>query len=192
MSDDASGAEPTPPDPTHRDPLGHDPSGADLARSIARSYRDAGVRGRSRAAGRPSGAGRGAGPFVGALSGSRADERDPQPLDRLLDRLVAERGWAEDVAVHGLFSRWDTIVGKDVAQHCRPEQFVDGRLAVRADSTAWATQMRLLAPTVLQRLHDELGPETVQRIDVRPPQAPSWRHGRFTVRDGRGPRDTYG
>ena len=175
---------------------GHDPSGADLARSIARSYRDAGVRGRSRAAGRPTAPGRrggsSAGSLSGSLSGARADERDPQPLDRLLDRLIAEHGWAEDVAVHGLFSRWDTIVGDDVASHCRPEQFVDGRLAVRADSTAWATQMRLLAPTVLQRLHDELGPETVQRIDVRPPQAPSWRHGRFTVRDGRGPRDTYG
>ena len=122
----------------------------------------------------------------------RRDERDPQPLERLLSRLVAEHGWAADVAVHGLFSRWDTLVGGDVARHCRPEQFVDGHLVVRVDSTAWATQMRLLRPLVLQRLHDEIGTGTVDRIDVRGPHAPSWRHGRFAVRGARGPRDTYG
>ena len=167
----------------------HDPAGSDLARSVARAYRDAGVRGRGVRSPirrrRPAGADT-------ELSGARPDERDPQRLDRLMSSVVAEHGWAADVAVHGLFSRWDLIVGAEIAQHCRPEQFVDGRLAVRADSTAWAVQMRLLAPTVLQRLHDELGEGMVERIEVRPPQAPSWRHGRFAVRDGRGPRDTYG
>ncbi len=174
----------------------HDPAGGDLARSIARAYRDLGLppgpgggRATGRAGRRPGPGRTGAGP---QLSGARPDDRDPQRLDRLMSRLVAERGWATDVAVHGLFSRWDSIVGAEVAQHCRPEQFVDGRLAVRADSTAWASQMRLLAPTVLVRLGEELGEDTVTRIEVRGPQPPSWRHGRFSVRDGRGPRDTYG
>ena len=188
-ADDA--ADPPPADGSV--PPDHDPAGSDLARSIARAYRGRaappGAGGRRRAPFR-DGWGR-AGPEP-ALSGARPDDRDPQPLDRLMSRLVAEHGWATDVAVHGLFSRWATIVGADVAQHCRPEQFVDGRLAVRADSTAWATEMRLLAPVVLQRLGAELGADTVTCIDVRGPQAPSWRHGRFRVHGGRGPRDTYG
>lgn len=168
----------------------HDPAGADLARSVARAFRTAGPparvrRDRSGRSGRRTGA-------AEQLSGSGPDDRDPQRLDQLMSRLVVEHGWSTDLAVHGLFSRWDTLVGVDVAQHCRPELFVDRRLVVQADSTAWATQMRLLAPTVLQRLHEEIGSGTVDRIDVRGPQAPSWRHGRFTVRDGRGPRDTYG
>jgi predicted nucleic acid-binding Zn ribbon protein len=29
-------------------------------------------------------------------------------------------------------------------------------------------------------------------LDVLGPHAPSWRHGTRSVRDGRGPRDTYG
>ena len=41
------------------------------------------------------------------------------------------------------------IVGAEVAAHCLPEEFEAGRLTVRADSTAWATQVRLLAPTLL-------------------------------------------
>ena len=79
--------------------------------------------------------------------------------------------------VHGVFSRWDHLVGRDVAQHCRPEAFADGKLRVRTDSTAWATQMRLLAPTVLRRLNEELGDGTVTLIDVQGPSGPTWQQG---------------
>ena len=94
--------------------------------------------------------------------------------------------------MHGLFARWDSIVGPEVAQHCRPESYADGQLVIRTDSTAWATQVRLLAPTVLRRLNQELGDETVLRIDVQGPPQPSWRKGLRSVRGGRGPGDTYG
>ena len=79
-----------------------------------------------------------------------------------------------------------------MAQHCKPESFADGKLVVRTDSTAWATQMRLLAPTVLRRLNEELGDGTVTMIDVLGPTGPTWKRGRRSMRDGRGPRDTYG
>ena len=67
-----------------------------------------------------------------------------------------------------------------------------GRLLVRTDSTAWATQMKLLAPTVVRRLNEELGDGTVAVIDVEGPTAPSWKRGRRSIRGARGPRDTYG
>jgi predicted nucleic acid-binding Zn ribbon protein len=63
---------------------------------------------------------------------------------------------------------------------------------VETDSTAWATQMRLLAGTVVRRLNQELGDGTVAVIDVQGPAGLSWKRGRRSVRDGRGPRDTYG
>ena len=93
--------------------------------------------------------------------------------------------------MHGVFSRWEAIVGREVAQHVTPESYADGRLVVRTDSTAWATQMKLLAPDVVRRLNEVLGDETVRVIDVAGPRAPSWTKGRLRVK-GRGPRDTYG
>lgn len=188
-----SADRPSEPEPPQRV---HDASGGELARAVAHAYRDVRPRtpprrprrGSDRWVDRP-GAGAGGQP---QLSGPGPDERDPLRLDRLLSRLVAEHGWAADVAVHGVFSRWDDIVGAQLAEHCRPEQFVDGRLVVRADSTAWASQVRLLVPQLLSRLAAALGEGTVQRIDVRGPQQPSWRHGRFRVHGARGPRDTYG
>jgi predicted nucleic acid-binding Zn ribbon protein len=50
----------------------------------------------------------------------------------------------------------------------------------------------LLAAAVVRRLNAELGDGAVVRIQVLGPQAPSWRRGSRSVRDGRGPRDTYG
>jgi predicted nucleic acid-binding Zn ribbon protein len=168
----------------------HDVTGLDLARSVARSLAR-GPRKPRRGAGppRPGSRPRRTDPRA---SGAFPDDRDPQQLDSTIGRLIDERGWRTDVRVHGVFSRWTALVGPQVAEHCRPEAFADGKLLVRTDSTAWATQMRLLAPTVVRRLNEELGDGTVTYIDVKGPNAPSWRKGPRSVRDGRGPRDTYG
>ena len=87
-------------------------------------------------------------------SGAHPDDRDPQLLDHTIGRLIADQGWGTDVRVHGVFTRWEHLVGRDVAAHCTPESYDDGKLMVRTDSTAWRTQMKLLAPTVVRRLND--------------------------------------
>lgn len=182
--DDHAAPDHAPPD---QDKPDHDPSGLDLARSLARTYGKGPKRGRPRRRARPAAADR-----RPAASGAHPDDRDPQPLDAAMGRLVAEYGWETDVAVHGVFGRWASIVGTEVAQHCVPIRFDDGQLVVQADATAWATQMRLLAPTVVRRMNEELGHGTVLRIKVLGPQGPSWSKGKLRAQDGRGPRDTYG
>lgn len=126
-----------------------------------------------------------------SYSGPSPDGRDPQLVATSVDDLVSERGWSEAIAVGGVEGRWQQIVGADVAAHCVPEEFEAGRLTVRTDSTAWATQVRMLAPTLLTRLNDDLGAGTVTHLQVLGPQGPSWKKGRLRVK-GRGPRDTYG
>ena len=171
----------------------HDDTGLDLARSIARSLARPGARRRTSSAPRAGSKFRPPSRRVDPkASGAHPDERDPQLLDSTIGRLIADHGWGTDVRVHGVFSRWEALVGRDVAQHCTPEAFEAGKLVVRTDSTAWATQMKLLAPTVVRRLNEELGDGTVTLIDVLGPHGPNWKRGLRSVRDGRGPRDTYG
>ena len=131
------------------------------------------------------------GPQETISSGAHPDDRDPQTLDAALGRFVGEQGWETELRVHGVFARWSSLVGNDVAEHAHPESFADGRLVVRTDSTAWATQMKLLAGDLVRRLNEVLGDGTVTIIDVVGPRAPSWKRGRLRVK-GRGPRDTYG
>ena len=132
------------------------------------------------------------GPRTGRVSGAHPDDRDPQPLDVALTRVVDDHGWQVDLKVASMFARWAELVGAEVGAHSRAESFADGRLVVRTDSTAWATQLKLLVPAVVRRLNEDLGHGTVVVIEVLGPHAPSWKHGTRSVRDGRGPRDTYG
>jgi YebC/PmpR family DNA-binding regulatory protein len=110
---------------------------------------------------------------------------------RLVDSLVSQQDWTARTKVGAVFGRWDTLVGPDIAAHCRPESLTEGELLVVAESTAWATQLRLLAPSILGRLRAGVGGDVVTKLRVVGPTAPSWKKGPRTVR-GRGPRDTYG
>lgn len=125
------------------------------------------------------------------FSGTGEDARDPLAIGDQLDRLLVERGWKVDVAAGAVMGRWPVIVGIDVARHCTPVTFEDGILTVRADSTAWATNLRLMIPMLLERCAAEVGPGVVTEVRITGPAAPSWSRGPRRAK-GLGPRDTYG
>lgn len=127
-------------------------------------------------------------PFTGPAPGPG----DPSRVDTEIEGLLEAAGGRARIAVHALFAQWPVLVGAEVAAHSRPTGFTDGTLTVSADSSAWATQLRLLASTICAALDSRLGAGTVARIEVSGPARPSWRHGAFGLRDARGPRDTYG
>lgn len=118
--------------------------------------------------------------------------RDPQLLEDQLESFVNERGWQVDVAVGAVIGRWPQIVGAEIAQHCHPVEFIDGVLTIRADSTAWATQLRMLSASLMGRLAADVGEGTVTELRIVGPSAPSWSRGFRKAGGGRGPRDTYG
>jgi predicted nucleic acid-binding Zn ribbon protein len=96
--------------------------------------------------------------------------------------LLSARGWRERAAVGAVFGHWQDIVGPQLALHSKPESFDSGELTVSADSPAWATQLRLMAPQLLKRLAEELGHNTVRHIRVNGPSGPPRRPGRLRVR----------
>jgi predicted nucleic acid-binding Zn ribbon protein len=124
-------------------------------------------------------------------SGAGPDSRDPALIGSAVDDLVRDRQWEKTLRSAGILTRWDRIVGPEIAAHCRPVRLEGGRLSCVAESTAWATQIRLLNASLLERIVAELGPGVVTSLTVVGPTAPDWRHGPLRV-TGRGPRDTYG
>lgn len=127
---------------------------------------------------------------AGASTGS-ANRRDPSLLGGVVGGLITTRGWSSPVAVGSVIARWDQLVGAHVAEHCRPERFENGVVDVACDSTAWATNLKLMKPQLMEMFTRELGQGIVTGLNIRGPQGPSWKKGRYHVR-GRGPRDTYG
>jgi predicted nucleic acid-binding Zn ribbon protein len=163
----------------------HDPTGLDLARSIADSVGAQQQRRRRRRVPRRPAA-------DPVRSGARPDDRDPKRLRTALDSLVESKGWSTDLSVRALLSRWPALVGPTNAAHSWPESYADTVLTVRTESTVWATSLRTMAPQLVAKLNEQLGDGTVTRVKVLGPQGPSWKKGPLSVRDGRGPRDTYG
>ncbi|MEH0969935.1 DciA family protein [Micromonospora sp. CPCC 205546] len=187
-------------------PTGGDPGGAkggdagtgangpELARAVldaARARREAAARTRRRSPGGGGGDGEGGQRRLRGYSGPGPDPRDPQPLGAVLNRLVKARGWQQPAAEATVFGAWERVVGAEVAQHSRPVKLEDGELTVEARSTAWATQLRLLAGSLLKQIASEVGHNVVRKLHIHGPAAPSWSKGPRRVR-GRGPRDTYG
>ncbi|MEU2734420.1 DciA family protein [Streptomyces sp. NPDC007095] len=163
-------------------------SGVDLARVALRAAKEQ-ARARGDAAQQKKQARRG-----GLRSGARADGRDPMALGAAINRLLTERGWETPAAVGGVMGRWPQIVGEDLAKHCVPQKYDEDErvLTVQCDSTAWATQLRLLAPQVVARLNQDLGHGTVRLIKVQGPGGPARRFGPLRAPGSTGPGDTYG
>jgi predicted nucleic acid-binding Zn ribbon protein len=163
-------------------------SGIDLARVALRAAKEQ-AKARGAAAQQKKQAKRG-----GLRSGARADGRDPLPLGAAINRLITERGWETPAAVGGVMGRWPQIVGEDLANHCVPQRYdEDARvLTVQCDSTAWATQLRLLAPQLVARLNADLGHGTVKLLKVLGPGGPPRRFGPLRAPGSKGPGDTYG
>ncbi|MFE1308222.1 DUF721 domain-containing protein [Streptomyces sp. NPDC058755] len=177
--------EPTPKDPGKS----AEPSGVDLARVALRAAKEQ-ARARGDAARQKKQARRGG----GLRSGARADGRDPMALGAAINRLLNERGWETPAAVGGVMGRWPQIVGEDLAKHCVPQRYDEDErvLSVQCDSTAWATQLRLLAPTLVARLNEDLGHGTVRLLKVNGPGGPARRYGPLRAPGSTGPGDTYG
>ncbi|MEU6088616.1 DciA family protein [Streptomyces sp. NPDC047085] len=166
-----------------------EPSGVDLARVALRAAKEQ-ARARGDAARQKKQAQRGG----GLRSGARADGRDPMALGAAINRLINERGWETPAAVGGVMGRWPQIVGEDLAKHCVPQRYDEDErvLSVQCDSTAWATQLRLLAPALVARLNEDLGHGTVRLIKVNGPGGPARRYGPLRAPGSTGPGDTYG
>jgi predicted nucleic acid-binding Zn ribbon protein len=117
--------------------------------------------------------------------------RDPRGLGAVVGELTTDLGWTPFLTESDLLSSWPEVVGPDVAARTTPQGLTDGTLLVLCESTAWATQLRLLSPEILTRLLAAFPDARVTSLSFRGPDQPSWKRGLRSV-PGRGPRDTFG
>jgi len=117
--------------------------------------------------------------------------REPQGLDDVMGRLTAELGWTEPLAQSEVISAWPDVVGSELAAHSTPMSIDDHALVIRCDSTAWATQLRLMRAHITTTIAERYPEAGVESVRVLAPDAPTWKRGLRSVQ-GRGPRDTYG
>ncbi len=168
-------------------------AGIDLVRRTLEEARAA-----ARARGQDPGRGRAAPAVPRRVAGQRRrwsgpgpDTRDPQPLGKVAGDLAKKRGWSTHVAEGTVLGQWTSVVGRQIADHATPTALNDGVLSVTAESTAWATQLRIMHAQLLAKIAAAVGNGVVTSVKITGPVKPSWRKGPRHIA-GRGPRDTYG
>ena len=117
--------------------------------------------------------------------------RDPHGIGNVMDALASQLGWTSALAQSELLEGWRELAGEETAKHAVPDQITDGVLVVRCESTAWATQLRMMRAELLARIAERFPDADIQSIRFQGPDAPSWKRGPRSI-PGRGPRDTYG
>ncbi|MBC7403461.1 MAG: DUF721 domain-containing protein [Microbacteriaceae bacterium] len=117
--------------------------------------------------------------------------RDPEGLGAVMDSLTSKLGWSSPLARSELLASWLEIAGIDTAEHSAPVGIEDGVLTVKCDSTAWATQLRLMRVQIMGRIVSRYPDAGINSVRFEGPGAPSWKRGPRSI-PGRGPRDTYG
>lgn len=176
------------------------PTGMDLVRRTLEEARDAArVQGKDVGHGRSSPGQQAAGQRRAAgnqfrrrrWAGPGPDSRDPQAFGAVTQDLARVRGWSPRVAEGTVFGQWPAVVGDQIADHAVPTALRDGVLSISAESTAWATQLRLVQRQILAKIAVAVGDGVVTSLKITGPAAPSWRKGPRHI-SGRGPRDTYG
>jgi predicted nucleic acid-binding Zn ribbon protein len=116
--------------------------------------------------------------------------RDPRMIGDLVGTAINDRGWTPFLARESVLENWADIVGDDVAAHTIPE-IADDRVTVRCDSSAWATNLRIMRHEILAGILARFPDSGLLEISVVGPGVPNQIRGPRSVK-WRGPRDTYG
>lgn len=117
--------------------------------------------------------------------------REPRGIEDVLESVTRRLGWTSSLARADLIDSWSEIAGAETALHSTPVAIEDGVLTVRCDSTAWATQLRLMRGQITTSIAERYPDAGIESIKFAGPNAPSWKRGTRSI-PGRGPRDTYG
>jgi len=90
----------------------------------------------------------------------------PSVVGDELDSLVRRRGWSERLRAATVWSRWEEMVGAELADRCEPVRLAGRVLVVRAENQAWATQLRYLTGQLVSSAESVLGAGTVRDVRV--------------------------
>ena len=80
----------------------------------------------------------------------------PYAIRQVLDDWLAKSGMGKRLDVSQVVDRWAEVVGPQIAAVTRAEAVnAEGTLWVRVASSAWASELSLMAPRILGKLNQD-------------------------------------
>ena len=76
----------------------------------------------------------------------------PTAVGDLIGQVLVDLGLEGVAKAHHIGARWEEVVGKQVALHCRPLGLRGDVLEIEVDSPVWSQQLQLRKPELLAAL----------------------------------------
>jgi hypothetical protein len=83
--------------------------------------------------------------------------REPKALSDVLGGVLASMDLDLAAPAAAIGDNWESIVGREVAEHCRPIGVKAGVLHADVDSSVWCQQLHMRSPEILSALKEFLG-----------------------------------
>ncbi|MDE0268452.1 MAG: DUF721 domain-containing protein [Acidimicrobiaceae bacterium] len=84
-------------------------------------------------------------------------------LDRMLEHLKKPSSGVLAV----VFGSWETIVGPELARHCRPVAVDSNSVIVETDEPVWADELKWHSKVLLERIEEMSGNSQLTELVVR-------------------------
>jgi predicted nucleic acid-binding Zn ribbon protein len=96
---------------------------------------------------------------------SERKSRRPMAVREALQSYLARTGLERRLAQAQVVPEWPRLVGPQIAKVTEPESVTaDGTLFVRVATSAWMTELQLMAPEIMARLNAGRGPGRIKTI----------------------------
>jgi hypothetical protein len=92
---------------------------------------------------------------------------EPRAVAESLDRVTRPFGAPPARFLASVFSRWEGLVGPEIARHAQPHSLRDGVLLLVVDQPAWATQLRYLTAELVARVGADVSSPDITEIQIR-------------------------
>jgi len=88
----------------------------------------------------------------------------PQNLSNVLSKMLKDLGLAETAKKYEAITRWEEIVGEQVAAVTIPERVSHGTLVIKVTSSVWKYELTMRKQEILQKIHQVTGSLEVKDI----------------------------
>ena len=88
----------------------------------------------------------------------------PQALSHVLGRMLKDFGLEENAKKYEALTRWEEIVGPNVAAVTKPEKVSHGTLVIKVESSSWRYELTMRKQEILARIYEVTGSREVKDI----------------------------
>lgn len=94
---------------------------------------------------------------------------EPSKVGESLDRISRWLGGPKAQTAAAVFerSRWQALVGPDIAAHAKPVTLRGGILTLAVDDPAWAAQLKFMTEQLIARISEATGTGEIKEIHLR-------------------------